>query len=87
MTTTLKTEDSTTIQSQIDAKRVEIDKLRSDAKAMHELANEKEWHAGAMETEIVRLEGAKEYVVAKLLPIVEEPKLEEPNPEELGFGK
>jgi hypothetical protein len=63
---TISTSDSTTIQSQIDAKRVEIDKLRSDAKAMHEQANAKEWTAGAMETEILKLEGAKDYVSTKL---------------------
>ena len=63
---TLEISDTTTIQSQIDAKRAEIEKLRSEAKAMHEQANAKEWTAGAMETEILKLEGAKDYVTTKL---------------------
>lgn len=63
---TIEISETTTIQSQIDLKRAEIDKLRADAKAMHEQANAKEWTAGAMETEILKLEGAKDYVSTKL---------------------
>ena len=63
---TLETKDTDTIQLEIDAKKAEIATLRKDAKAMHEQANTKEWQAGSMETAILRLEGAKEYVATKL---------------------